>query len=443
MQLTCEQKQFILAHEREDIRETALRFMRDDMSLLLAQIAGRQMMEKKIPSWYAERDIVYPPHLSLEQSSSEFTARYKASLVLGGNHSLPGTAATAPTNTGEVANSGSIECEIEECKIETFADLTGGMGVDFSFLSPYFREAIYVEQNKELCRIAEHNFSRLGLKNVSIHYTGAEAFLKETASFDLIYLDPARRDDSGQKVFRIEDCSPDILEIKSLLLEKSSRIMVKYSPMLDISLAVKRLNCVSEVHVVSVDNECKELLFLLSKTVVDGTEEEPVKEPVDEPLLVAVNLKRSGEKESFAFTPLQERDCRISYAGGLGRYLYEPNASILKAGAFKSVAGAYHLQKLHINSHLYTSDEFVAGFPGRIFKVEAFFLPNNRNLKSFLRETKKANITVRNFPMTVAEIRRKTGLQEGGDVYLFATTLSGEKKVWIVCEKISDKHLSK
>ena len=264
MQLTPEQKQFIHVHEREDVRETALRFKRDDMPLLLAQIAGRQMTEKKIPSWYAERDIVYPPHLSLEQSSSEFTARYKASLVLSGDHSLPGTAATAPTNTGEVANFGSIECENE-----IFADLTGGMGVDFSFLSPYFRKAVYVEKNSDLCRIAEHNFSRLGLKNVSIHCTGAEAFLKETAPFDLIYLDPARRDDSGQKVFRIEDCSPDILEIKPLLLEKADKVMVKYSPMLDISLAVKSLGCVSEVHVVSVDNECKELLFLLSKTTVD------------------------------------------------------------------------------------------------------------------------------------------------------------------------------
>lgn len=433
MQLTCEQKQFILAHEREDIRETALRFMRDDMPLLLMQIAGRQMTEKKIPSWYAERDIVYPPHLSLEQSSSEFTAHYKASLVSSGNRLHGGL-----PHFEEVTNPDAVEGNSN-----TFADLTGGMGVDFSFLSPYFREAIYVEQNKELCRFAEHNFEVLGLKNVTVHCAGAEDFLKETSPLNFIYLDPSRRDDSGRKVFRIEDCSPDILEIKPLLLEKSSRIMVKYSPMLDISLAVKGLNCVSEVHVVSVDNECKELVFLLSKTVVDGTEEEPVKELVDEPLLVAVNLKRSGEKESFAFTPLQERDCRISYAGGLGGYLYEPNASILKAGAFKSVAGAYHLQKLHINSHLYTSDEFVPGFPGRIFKVEAFFLPNNRNLKSFLRETKKANITVRNFPMTVAEIRRKTGLQEGGDVYLFATTLSDEKKVWIVCEKISDKHLSK
>jgi len=423
MQLTPEQKQFILMHEREDVRKTALRFVRDDMPLLLAQIAGRQMAEKKIPSWYAEKDIIYPPHLSLEQSSSELTARYKASLVAE-------KIGVSDASGIEITDDNSIVRDNR-----TFADLTGGMGVDFSFISPRFLEVTYVEQNKELCRIAGHNFGVLGLKNVTVHCAGAEDFLKETPSLDFIYLDPSRRDNSGQKVFRIEDCSPDILEMKPLLLEKADKIMVKYSPMLDISLAVKNLDCVSEVHVVSVDNECKELLFLLSKTVVDETEEEPVKEPVDEPLLVAVNLKRSGEKESFAFTPVQERDCRISYAGALGRYLYEPNASILKVGAFKSVAGVYHLQKLHINSHLYTSDELVPGFPGRIFEVEAFFLPNNRNLKSFLRETKKANITVRNFPMTVAGIRRKTGLQDGGDVYLFATILSDEQKVWIVCRK--------
>lgn len=396
MQLTSEQKQFILAHEREDLRQTALRFVRDDMPLLLIQIAGRQTAEKKIPSWYAEEDIIYPSHLSLEQSSSELTARYKASLVTSAN---------------------------------TFADLTGGMGVDFSFMSPHFLNAIYVEQNKELCHIAQHNFGVLGLKNVSIRCSGAEEFLKEIAPLDFIYLDPSRRDNSGRKVFRIEDCNPDLLEIKPLLLEKSVRVMVKYSPMLDISLAVKSLGCVSTIYVVSVDNECKELLFVLSKMVVD--------EP---PLFMAVNLKKAGGGESFSFTMSQEQNAVIPFAGDPGRYLYEPNASILKAGAYKSVVEAYNLQKLHLNSHLYTSDEFVADFPGRIFEVETFFVPNKKNIKNFFQETKKTNITVRNFPMTVAEIRHKTGLQDGGDTYLFATTLSDERKVWIVCKKIPDKY---
>ncbi|WP_352423584.1 SAM-dependent methyltransferase [Proteiniphilum sp.] len=439
MQLTSEQKQFIRAHERDDIRETALRFMRDDMSLLLTQIAGRQMTEKKIPSWYAERDIVYPPHLSLEQSSSELTARYKASLVSKGAELFSGLLPFVEVTSPEAVEGNS----------NTFADLTGGMGVDFSFLSPYFREAIYVDQNKELCRFAEHNFEVLGLENVAVYCAGAENFLKETSPLNFIYLDPSRRDDSGQKVFRIEDCSPDILEIKSLLLEKSSKIMVKYSPMLDISLAVKSLGCVSEVHVVSVDNECKELLFLLSKTVLGKTERESVDFPaqsalssnsransMESPRFVAVNLKRLGGGEYFSFTMAQEQKAVVFFAETPERYLYEPNASILKAAAFKSVALAYDLQKLHVNSHLYTSDKLVKEFPGRIFEIETFFVPNKKNIKDFSQETKKANITVRNFPMTVAEIRRKTGLQEGGDIYLFATTLSDERKVWIVCRKV-------
>ena len=439
MQLTSEQKQFIRAHERDDIRETALRFMRADMPLLLNQIAGRQVAEKKIPSWYAEEDIVYPPHLSLEQSSSELTARYKASLVSRGDRLFSGFPPFV-----EVANAGAVEGGNN-----SFADLTGGMGVDFSFLSPRFRKAVYVEQNQELCRVAEHNFEVLALKNVTVYCAGAEDFLRETPPLHFIYLDPSRRDDSGRKVFRIEDCTPDILEIKPLLLEKSSKIMVKYSPMLDISLAVKGLGCVSEVHVVSVENECKELLFLLSKTVLGKTERELVDFPaqsalssnncansMESPRFVAVNLKRSGGGEHFSFTMAQEQKAVIPYASNLGRYLYEPNASILKAGAFKSVAAVYDLQKLHVSSHLYTSGKLVEDFPGRIFEVVSFFIPNKKNIKAFSQDTKKANITVRNFPMTVAEIRRKTGLQDGGDVYLFATTLSDEQKVWIVCRKV-------
>jgi 16S rRNA G966 N2-methylase RsmD len=400
MQLTSEQRDFILAHEREDVRETALRFAREDMPLLLAQIAGRQAAEKKIPSWYAEAGIFYPPHLSLEQSSSELTARYKASLAE--------TLLTPATR-----------------QRSTFADLTGGMGVDFSFMARHFREAIYVERREELCRIAEHNFGVLGLHDATIRCVGAERFLKETSPLDLIYLDPSRRNDAGRRLFRIADCNPFLPEIQPLLFKKTDRVMVKYSPMLDISQAVQSLGCVRAVHVVSVENECKELLFLLSKTAVE-----------DEPLFIAVNLKRSGERERFSFTPAQEQDAAVTFAGEPGHYLYEPNAAILKAGAFRSVAQAYALRKLHVNSHLYTSDRLVENFPGRIFEVEAFFTSSRKNIKAFLRETKKANLTVRNFPETVAEIRRKTRLEDGGDTYLFATTLAGERKVWLKCRKV-------
>ena len=402
MQLSLSQKEFIRTHGERDVRELALRFSRDDMALLLSQIAGRQTARLKIPSWYEREEIFYPAHLPLEQASSELTARYKASLV---------------PEIMETSSPGGCE---------RFADLTGGMGIDFAFMSPDFREADYVEQNEELCGIAEHNFGVLQLHHVRVHCTGAAQFLQKADPYDLIYLDPARRDRAGRKVVRIEDCTPDLTEMNRLLLEKAGHVMVKYSPILDIALAVKTLGHVSEVQVVSVDNECKELLFLLSKTAGEA------------PQYVAVNLKRSGGEERFSFTMAQEQQTEISFADAPGHYLYEPNASILKAGAFKGVAQSYNLQKLHINSHLYTSNERVTGFPGRAFEVVSFFVPNRQHSKTFTRETKKANIAVRNFPMTVAEIRRRTGLAEGGDTYLFATTLSDERKVWIICRKVSD-----
>lgn len=427
MQLTSEQMQFVLTHEHDDLHKTALRFVREDMPLLMTQIAGRQMAKKKLPSWYAVKDIYYPPHVSLEQSSSELTARYKASLITGADsHPLVGSSSLEgyPPKAVKWQN-GSL------------ADLTGGMGVDFSFMSPYFRQAAYVEQNDALCKIAEHNFRVLELENVEVHCAAADIFLKDAAGLDVVYIDPSRRDHTGQKVFRIEDCSPVVPDLLSVLFEKSNRVMVKYSPMLDITLALKSLDCTTEVHVVSVDNDCKELLFLLSKsTSVQADNERSLNNSSEGALFVAVNLTHLGKVERFGFTMKQEQCCDIAFCKQPGRFLYEPNASILKAGAFKSIAAKFDIQKLHVNSHLYTSDRLVDDFPGRVFEIESYFAPNKRSLKSFLQSTKKANITVRNFPMTVAEIRRKTGLKEGGEVYLFATTHSDEQKVWIVCRKI-------
>lgn len=414
MYLSPEQKEFVLAHEQDDVRNVALRYNREDMLFLLSQISGRKIAAKKVPSWYKYIDIIYPQHVSLEQASSELMALYKTSLI-----SRKLIALGCDSLTG------------------TFVDLTGGMGIDFSFLAQHFSKAIYVEKNDELCRIAEHNFHVLGLEEVTVCCEAAEFYLKETAPVDLIYIDPSRRDDVGRKLFRIEDCSPDLSTLKSLLLKKARLIMIKYSPMLDISSALKILSCVSEVHVVSVNNECKELLFILSDKDSAENNREGVfnqKQKI-EPLFIAINLKQSGREESFSFTPLQEKNANVLFAKTLGKYLYEPNTSILKAGAFKSVSEAYSLLKLHINSHLYTSDELIENFPGRIFEVETFFVPNKKNIKTFIHQTKRANITVRNFPMTVADIRRKTGIEDGGDIYLFATTLSDEQKIWLVCKK--------
>jgi 16S rRNA G966 N2-methylase RsmD len=387
METSSTQQAFILAHEHEDVRELALRYSGEDMPFLLAQIAGRQTAKQKIPSWYGIDEILYPVHLSLEQASSEMTARYKASLAPEGKARL--------------------------------VDLTGGMGVDFSFLAPRFGRAVYLEQNEELCALAAHNFGLLELKNATVIQGKSEEYVSHMERADLVYLDPARRDEGGRKVFRIGDCTPDLTRLKEGLLEKADRIMIKYSPMLDISLALKTLGDVREVHVVSVENECKELLFVLSK---EG----------GECICQTVNLLRGGERVAFGFTPAEEAQEAV-LAPEPGRFLYEPNASVLKAGAFNAVANRYGVKKLHRHSHLYTSDSRVADFPGRTFEVDSCFVPNKKNLRVFLSETKKANIAVRNFPMSVAEIRKRSGLKEGGDCYLFATTLADGRKVWIIC----------
>lgn len=388
--LSSLQKQFIREHENEDVSNLALRFSGELTPFVLAQIAGRQMAKYKIPTWYTNDAILYPPHISLEQASSEITARYKTEILSQSEGLL--------------------------------VDLTGGLGVDFSFMSPFFREGIYVEQNRDLCQIGKHNFDALNLRNITVKNDTSETFLQTPFHAALIYLDPSRRDDDGRKVFRIEDCTPHVVELKALLLQKSDRVMIKFSPMLDISLALKALANVSEVHIVSVDNECKELLFLLSGNVTDC-------------FFHAVNLKKNGEKQRFSYSSQDEQMKQASYTSEIQTFLYEPNASLLKAGAFNLISDVYKINKLHKNSHLYTSDVLISDFPGRIFQVKNVFAPNKKNIKTLLSETKKANVAVRNFPMSVAEIRRKTSLKEGGDTYLFATTIFDERKVWIVCEK--------
>jgi 16S rRNA G966 N2-methylase RsmD len=398
MNLSPEQKQFISQHENDDVRDLALRFSREDMPFLLTQIKGRQIAKHKIPTWYKNVDVIYPAALSMEQSSSEIATRYKALLF--------------PKDKKQ------------------FADISGGLGVDFYFLSQHFKHSVYVEQSEKLCEIAKHNFNALGLKNTTIENARSEDFLQQMPKIDVIFADPARRDDKGRKVVRIEDCSPNMAQLKHTLVEKSDLTIIKYSPMLDISLAVKTLDNVREVHIVSVDNECKELLFLFSARSVSLSNQ------LATCTYHTINIKKNGEKELFSFRPEEEKKIAPQSTSQLGIYLYEPNASILKAGGFNSVSNAFQVKKLHKNSHLYTSDVLISDFPGRIFTVKNLFSPNKKNIRQFLSETKKANIAVRNFPMSVEEIRRKTGLKEGGDIYLFATTLNNEEKMWVVCEKV-------
>jgi 16S rRNA G966 N2-methylase RsmD len=405
MNLSPEQKQFISHHENDDTRDIALRFSREDMPFLLTQIKGRQIAKHKVPTWYNNNDVIYPVHLSMEQSSSEKTAQYKASLL--------------PKGKGK------------------FVDISAGLGVDFYFMAQNFEQAVYVEQNAELCEIAEHNFNKLGLKNTTIKNEKSEDFLQQTSKIDVIFADPARRSDTGRKVFKIEDCSPNIAEIKDILVEKSDWVMIKYSPMLDISLAVKTLRNVCEVHIVSVENECKELLFLLyASSTVSEQSRTTLSDRSCECIYHAINIRKNNKIDTFSFYPRDEQQIIPEFTSHVGNYLYEPNASVLKAGGFNSVSIAFSANKLHKNSHLYTSNELILDFPGRIFNIKNVFSPNKKNIHQLLSETKKANISVRNFPMSVDEIRRKTGLKEGGDIYLFATTLNNEEKVWVMCEKI-------
>ena len=381
---------FIREHTGDDVRQLALqaaRYPLVDMRVAATQIEGRRLAAAKLPAWAATDGVMYPVRLSMEQCSSEATARYKASLV-GGSR---------------------------------LADLTGGFGIDCSYMSERFDEATYIERNEELCRIARHNFGLLGLPIRVVNGNSAEV-LPSMPVQDWIFLDPARRDGVGNKVVALSDCEPDVCQLEKLLLQKAVRVMVKCSPMLDISLAISQLASVREVHVVSVGNECKELLLILGGTTGHGIE------------VRTVNFQGSGV-QTFDYALEEEQAASCSYTSTVGRYLYEPNSSMMKAGCFRLPAGRYGLQKLHRNTHLYTSDTLVPDFPGRVFEVKNIDGFGKNELKLLSSELKKANIAVRNFPERPEALRKHLKLSDGGDVYLFATTLADEKRVIIRCVK--------
>lgn len=357
------------------------------MKQIVEQIQSKRKAKTKLPSWFRKEGLIYPSVLSMEQCSSENTARYKMSLLAKG-----------------------------KCML----DLTGGFGVDFMYLSQGFSESHYVERQTELIATARHNFEKFGLKGFQIHEGNAEYILSQNANCDLIYLDPARRGDQNEKVVRLEDCEPNVISLLPELLAKSKQVMIKTSPLLDIKGAIKQLNAVAEVHVIAVANEVKELVFLLNSNASNA------------PKIHCVNLK-PDTKEVFEFTFDREEGTTPSF-DQVQAYLYEPNASILKAGGFKSVGNDFGLRKLHPNTHLYTSSEIVQDFPGRTFQVINQVSLNKKVLKRCFPEM-KANITVRNFPMSVAQIRNKSGLKEGGQLYLFGTTDQAGRQL-ILCKKV-------
>ena len=397
---------FIRQHADDDVRKLALQGAKDaevDLQMALQQIAGRQTARRKLPSWAAVEGIVYPPHLNMEQCSSEQTARYKASLT------------PIPSPKGEGSG--------------VFVDLTGGFGVDFYWMSQRFKQRVYVEQNESLCTISSHNFEVLGHK-CSVCCCDTATYLTTMPHVDLIYMDPARRNEHGGRAYGIEDCSPNVLELLPLLMEKACRVMLKLSPMLDWRKAVEDLKYVSEVHIVSVDNECKELLLLLDQ------------ERSADLRVVCVN-----DDSCFEFFPGQgkivpeERNDfslgeKRPFAIGETAFLYEPNASIMKAGCFEEVEQGFPVQQISQNSHLFLSSVEIEDFPGRRFQISSISSMNKQELRTALKEVERANISVRNFPLSADQLRKKLKLKDGGDVYIFATTMSDGEHRLFICRKI-------
>lgn len=382
--------EFIKAHRGDDVRTLALqarRYPGVDMREAVVQIEGWQQAREKLPSWAAVDGVIYPPKISMEQCSSEHTARYKAALVGG----------------------------------KRFADMTGGFGIDFSYICRGFKEAFYIERNDKLCDIARENFALLGLGHAKVMNGNSEDVLAALPQLDWIFVDPARRDGDGRKVVALSDCEPNVVELEETMLAKATNVMIKCSPMLDITLACRQLRNVVGIHVVAVNNECKELLFVLGLGRVERS------------LVRCVNILKDCVQE-FAFTLQEESVSCATYCSNVGKFLYEPNVAIQKAGCHNTLSQRLGLNKLHPNSQLYTSDEHVSSFPGRIFEVVDVLGFSKTDIKK-VQTLQKANITVRNFPESVQVLRKRLKLSDGGDSYIFATTLSGGEKVLVLCKK--------
>lgn len=389
--LSAEVQQFIKQNESADITRLLLsgRSVGDVSATTLSdQILSRRKAKNKLPHWYGTEGIIFPPPLSLEQASSLETGRYKTALA-GGNRLL---------------------------------DMTGGMGVDTSFFSQSFEQVIYVEKQQHLVEVFRHNMRVLGLKNVeAVHSDGTDYVTKAEADyFDMIYIDPARRNPEAKKVHAIEDCEPDIARMRSLLLRKAGKILVKLSPMLDITHTIKALECVSEVHVVAVRNECKELLVIMER------------DPADDPLIRTVNVDKNGN-QLFDFRMNEERaaQCRIGEAQA---YLYEPNAALLKAGAFRLPADRLGLTKLDHHTHLYTSDQLKPDFPGKVYRIETVFGAQKKEISRRLRN-RKVSVKTRNFPLSPDAIRKKYSLSDGEESFVFFCQVDGKKTV-LDCTKV-------
>jgi 16S rRNA G966 N2-methylase RsmD len=384
---------FIFSHENEDERKLVLgqnKILELPSAWIAQQIAGRRRAKLKLPTWYETKGIIYPPTLNLEQTSSEATAKYKTTLIPRGKIGV---------------------------------DLTGGFGIDSFYLHKFFERYVFVEPDKDLLDLAKHNHALLGANNIDYVHTNAEEFIRHAERFDFIYVDPSRRSHQ-QKVFKLADCTPNVINLLPAFFEKSQTVLVKTSPLLDLQQGLREIKKVAEIHVVAVDNECKELLFLLQEQATTS------------PVIKAVDLdSQGGLKQKFTFHIEEEKNAEAKFSAPLA-WLYEPNVAILKAGAFKTIASRYPIFKLHPSSHLYTSTEMLETFPGRNFKVIQH-LKLDKTLKD-LFPNGQANILARNFPLSVEEIKKKTGLKEGGERYLICTQSESQKHV-LMAERVFRK----
>lgn len=429
---------FIRQYQDDDVRQLAFlgsKYPEVDMPFALDQIRGRKMARVKLPRWASLEGIIYPPHISMEQCSSESTALYKAEL--------------AARLLGLPASSSGTEMKAEN-EIE-FVDLTGGFGVDFSYIAARLGvKSMYVERQAHLCEAAKENFGRLGLKNaivkngdgievlhsfhpkkkdvapdddsLGITYDQPRSLLKTNLGLKIIFIDPARRDDAGNKVVSLKDCTPDVTVLQEEMFLKADYVIIKLSPMLDWHRAISELSHVREVHIISVNNECKELLLVLSARNMGEN----------------LRIYCINDAQSFVCDESDMESSQVKIAPSTLEemlYLYEPNASLMKAGCFGVLSGRYDARMLSKNSHLFVSREPIAAFPGRSFRIIAVSSFNKKELKRHLSGITKANIATRNFPLSVAELRKRLKLKDGGETYIFATTLSDESHVLMITEK--------
>ncbi len=465
---------FIRQHQEEDVRQLAFlgsKYPDVDMPFALDQIRGRQMARTKLPRWANIDGIIYPPHISMEQCSSEVTAMYKAELAARLLNSEICEFATKGTVVPKFTKNDDTLGKQENV---SFLDMTGGFGVDFSYIAAQLGvNSMYVERQAHLCEAAKENFERLGLKNAIVKNgdgvevlhgfstCDADSQISKEMPLRLIFIDPARRDDAGNKVVSLQDCTPDVTLLQDEMLEKSDFVIIKLSPMLDWHRAVSELKCVREVHIVSTGNECKELLLVLSSSFGKKTkssaeaDEDKASETDDETSHLKIYCINDNQVMSYDETDKSV----VSIASGIEcgivglekcsseendlpqdnckpLYLYEPNASLMKAGCFGVISSRYGVKMLAKNSHLFVSEDPVADFPGRSFRIKAVSSFNKKDIKRQLSGITKANIATRNFPLSVTELRKRLKLKDGGDTYIFATTLSDESHVLFICEKV-------